>query len=229
MNSVVCTRIYESDKLPFNRAEALRYFGYVKAKSEPSENVAAIFGECVKEAKAACTYKVCYAKFDISRKGETIDLGFTTTNSHSLSRNLEGCEQVIAFAATVGIGIDRLISRYAKTDPVKSYAFQAIGAERIETLCDAFNADVTAAFAKENLFTRPRFSCGYGDFLLEKQTDFFIALDCPRKIGVTLNESLLMSPSKSVTAIIGAGRSVCRNESHKCASCYDRENCQFRK
>ena len=35
------------------------------------------------------------------------------------------------------------------------------------------------------------------------QKDIFAALDCPRKISLSLNESLLMSPSKSVTAIIG--------------------------
>jgi len=35
------------------------------------------------------------------------------------------------------------------------------------------------------------------------QRDIFAVLDCPRKIGLSLNGSLLMSPSKSVTAIIG--------------------------
>jgi cobalamin-dependent methionine synthase I len=48
-----------------------------------------------------------------------------------------------------------------------------------------------------------RFSAGYGDLPLELQRDIFGALDCQRKIGVTLNESLLMSPSKSVSAIVG--------------------------
>lgn len=53
------------------------------------------------------------------------------------------------------------------------------------------------------MYTRPRFSPGYGDLPINMQKDIFAALDCPRKIGLSLNESLLMSPSKSVTAIIG--------------------------
>ena len=77
--------------------------------------------------------------------------------------------------------------------------FQAIGAERIESLCDAFCAEREA----EGLRLRPRFSPGYGDLPLELQRDLFRGLDCSRKIGLTLNESLLMSPSKSVTAIAG--------------------------
>ena len=51
-----------------------------------------------------------------------------------------------------------------------------------------------------------RFSAGYGDVPLELQRDIFALLDCPRRIGLTLNESLLMSPSKSVTAIVGISR-----------------------
>ena len=48
-----------------------------------------------------------------------------------------------------------------------------------------------------------RYSPGYGDLPLETQTAVFKALDCERTIGVTLTESLLMRPSKSVTAVIG--------------------------
>ena len=51
--------------------------------------------------------------------------------------------------------------------------------------------------------TRPRFSAGYGDLPLGVQREIFAALDCPKHIGLTLNDSLLMSPTKSVTAIVG--------------------------
>ena len=42
----------------------------------------------------------------------------------------------------------------------------------------------------------------YG-FASDAERDIFRLLDCPRRIGLSLNESLLMSPSKSVTALIG--------------------------
>ena len=35
------------------------------------------------------------------------------------------------------------------------------------------------------------------------QKDIFKILDCSKKIGLTLTDSLLMSPTKSVTAIVG--------------------------
>ena len=76
---------------------------------------------------------------------------------------------------------------------------QAIGAERIEALCDCFEADVRGEYGS----IRSRFSPGYGDLSLDFQNDLFRVLDCQRTIGLVLNESMLMSPSKSVTAIIG--------------------------
>ena len=76
----------------------------------------------------------------------------------------------------------------------------ALGSERIEALCDKFNKD----FEFENeVSLKPRFSPGFGDLSLMIQKDIFAVLDCPRKIGLSLNDSLLMSPTKSVTAFVG--------------------------
>ena len=84
-----------------------------------------------------------------------------------------------------------------------SVCLQAIGAERIEALCNAFSLEMKNEYAKSGRSLRPRFSAGYGDLPLELQREIFNALGCERRIGLTLNDSLIMSPSKSVTAIIG--------------------------
>ena len=73
---------------------------------------------------------------------------------------------------------------------------------------------------------RPRFSPGYGDFPLECQPGLFRLLGVQRNIGVTLTDSLLMLPTKSVTAVIGLcdGETPCPTG---CAAC-DRADCAFR-
>ena len=80
---------------------------------------------------------------------------------------------------------------------------QALGAERIESLCDRFCADFENEVSLLGKKTRPRYSAGYGDFPIEMQFPICEALNSAKKIGVFVNESLLLSPSKSVTAIIG--------------------------
>jgi len=155
-------------------------------------------------------------EFPLMQHENLLHLGFAATDSVALRRNLAGCDRIVVFAATVGLGLDRLIARYGHVSPAKALLLQAIGAERIEALCDVFCDKIRL---DTGLAAAPRFSPGYGDFPLELQRDIFRVLDCPRKIGLTLNESLLMSPSKSVTAILGLGPCAGSDHSTGCSRC----------
>lgn len=158
---------------------------------------------------------------------DMIDLGFAGLSSHSLCQLLADSKQVVLFAATLGLDFDRIVARTAKTSSYDAWILHAIGAERVEALADAFE---TTLRGQGYDLTR-RFSPGYGDVPLTLQREVFSALDCPRKIGLTLTETLLMSPSKSVTALAGI-RSGAYDESpghstHKCTSC-TLSNCSLR-
>lgn len=199
MNSTVLTKKYI---LPsFDTREILRYAGVSGSSPDFSE----LMQSCLDETDGKLLYRVCYREFGIKTDANIIDLGFAKTESDDLAKNLQGCESIVLFAATVGIELDRLIAKYSRISPSKALFFQAIGAERIECLCDTFNREIVELVSAAGKVTKPRFSPGYGDLPLSLQKDIFRALDCPRKIGLTLNGSLLMSPSKSVTAIIGIG------------------------
>ena len=180
---------------PVNVREVLRYSGCDKATPE----VEKLLKECVDETREIFCGKVVYAEFPVKKTEDGLDLGLARTNSHDLAKNLDGCERAVVFCATVGHGIDRLIRKYSVVSPAKAVVLQGLGAERIEALCDLFCAELAA----NGLTTRPRFSPGYGDLPLEIQKDIFRALDCPKHIGATLNESLLISPTKSVSAVVG--------------------------
>ena len=180
---------------PLDRREILRYAG---ARELPREQEA-LLDACLAETLPLLSYKACWRFFPVAEKDGLLDLGFTAVKSASLAENLKGCSQILLFAATVGIGTDRLVAKYGRISPVKALFCQAIGAERIEALCDAFCSGIEGECGK----LRPRFSPGYGDLPLEMQWEIFQVLDCPRRIGLTLTESLLMSPTKSVTAIAG--------------------------
>ena len=123
--------------------------------------------------------------------------------SEKLRKNLQGCDRAVLFAATIGSGIDRLIRRYEKADPKLGLLLQGLGAERVESLCDAFNEEVKEICEETGCGTRMRYSPGYGDLPIEVQKVFLPLLDAERRLGITLSDSCLMAPSKSVTAIIG--------------------------
>lgn len=187
---------------PIDRREILRYAG-VRADTDAFDE---LLDGCLSEADGKCDFRVCYREFPLKSEDGVLDLGFMKTASRDLAERLAGCESVILFAATVGLSLDRLIVRYGKTAPSKALFFQAIGAERIESLCELFFTDMQKEKQEKGCLLRHRFSAGYGDFPLEAQKEIFASLDCARRIGLSLNGSLLMSPTKSVTALIGVAK-----------------------
>ena len=221
MMETVLVRSYDAP--PIDRREIVRYMG----ARELTEELDALLEECLREAERVLRYAVCWREIPVSAAAHTVDLGFAAVESVSLAKQLAGCRRAVLFAATVGLELDRLIARYSRLQPVKALIFQAIGAERVEALCDAFCGDIRRQVQVCGGCTRPRFSPGYGDVPLALQRDIFRALDCSRKIGLTLNGSLLMTPTKSVTAIIGVGDGVQQPDKEKCSVC-TKGDCVFR-
>ena len=207
------------DPPPINRREALRYAGVKQSAPE----VEKLLDECLRLTEGRLRYQVCWAQFPVAAEADGLNLGFAKVASRSLAVNLKGCERIILFAATIGVELDRLIARYSQLSPATAHMLQALGAERIESLCDAFEQEITQTMGP----ARPRYSPGYGDVPLALQKNIFQTLDCGRQIGLSLNESLLMTPSKSVTAIIGLGNAGCQNLSG-CAAC-NNTGCLYRR
>lgn len=185
-----------------NKKEIMRYM----SSQGGGDEILGLVDECLTEVREMLQYKVCYAILTAETDSNIISLPCGQIASRNLAKNLSGCDKAIIFAATIGIGIDRLISKYSRLSPAKALCLQAIGAERVEALCNDFCEKMESEFQGKGEKLRPRFSPGYGDLPLETQKMIFSLLDCPKRIGVTLGDTLLMSPSKSVTAFIGITR-----------------------
>ncbi len=199
--------------------EILRYCGC----NEPDSATIELLRKCLAEAEKKLCYRVCYLELDPCIENNLCDFGVCRFSSSDLAKALEGCHKAIVFGATLGAEFDRLITKYSRVSPSTAVMLQAIGTERIEALCDEFCRYISK---EKGLCIGPRFSPGYGDLPLAVQTDIFTALDCERRIGLTLNGSLIMSPSKSVTAIVGLSSKNHPTES-KCKSCSN-NSCEFR-
>ncbi len=123
--------------------------------------------------------------------------------SDIFSSLITDCEKLILFAATIGIGVDKLIEKYRLVSPVKSVLINGIGSERAEALCDSFTGLMESKYSEAGFKLKPRFSPGYGDLPLGMQVEILRILDAQKIMGLYLNDSYLITPSKTVTAIIG--------------------------
>lgn len=229
-SNVVFVKNYDGNDtavFPVNKREIWRYSGYTGFQKNIDENMERLLDEVITELNHHFQFKVCYRRMPLEWKGDCPVLPFPY-ESKDLAKCLRGSSEIILFAATIGLDIDRKIARYERFSPAKALLIHAYGAERIESLCDGFCKDIQTEIANEELSCTNRFSPGYGDLPLEAQRDFFSLLDCNRKIGVSLNESLLMSPTKSVTAIFGIGACVGGHmNGHKCNTCNNKD-CEYR-
>ena len=181
-----------------NHKEILRY-SQGSANAKLNDRLDQLLKECLSQI----SYKVAYCRLPIRIKNDCLDLCFCTTQSKDLAKNLKGCKEIILFAATIGLPFDRILAKHCRLAPLDGLLMQSIGTERIEALANAFEEDMKSLLLQEDLYTTPRFSSGYGDLSLSIQSDIFRFLDCPKNLGMSLSDQLLMTPSKSITAIIG--------------------------
>lgn len=217
MNVTVLTKSY--NEMPFCEKEILRY----AMCREGNEQERELLSSCIEEAKHNFLHKVCYCILPITVAEDVCDFGAFSLFSKSLAKNLQGSGEAIIFSATAGIKIDRLITKYSRIMPSRSVMMHAIGTQQIEALCDAFCKDIESEI---RMHTTMRFSPGYGDLSLDAQKDIVSLLDTSKRIGVCLNDSMLMTPSKSVTAIVGLKKEK-EEKKDKCNKC-NKKDCSFR-
>ena len=182
--------------------EVARYLGYSRTVS-PDQDISGLMEKAADEMAAIMKPQAVF-EFFVLTVGLESELSFADVSLHSrdLSRNLAGCSKVALLAATLGPQVDALIRRHNSTDPVYASILQATGPMYIEELVDLVNEEIKKIAASQGLKTKPRYSPGYGDVSLEVQKDFFRLLPCTR-IGLTLMDTLIMAPEKSVTAFVG--------------------------
>ena len=142
-------------------------------------------------------YAVCRVPVSISDEG-TVDLGFIKTESTSLAKVLAKTGEAFVVACTLGVEVDRVIGKLSKTSRAEAFIFDAVASAIIEAALDAVEVEI----AGECRITK-RFSPGYGDLSLSCQGEILDYLSAPLYLGVTLNDNGMMSPMKTVTAVIG--------------------------
>lgn len=205
MEYPLITYSVDEKDLLIDENEVLRYLGYSKVNITYKD--IRMLSPMIEEARKNINPRGCYRRFELELKdNDEIVLPYGTVTSRHLSINLKGCHGIYMIAATIGAPFDRMMIKERVSSMSRAAIFQAIGATAVESfvenMCDKLAMD--SAAQGEQL--KHRYSPGFGDYDLSHQVGFFKSLQPERYAGITLNDSLIMSPEKSVTAIIGIYR-----------------------
>ena len=184
--------------------------------------------DCGREVLSAVrprwAWRVCGLTFE--RGGVRLESGLLLEGK-DLREHLAGCERAAVFCATLGAELDGLIRRAEQRDVSRALALDCCASAAVEELCDQIELELQGKFP--GCFFPYRFSPGYGDLPLEVQGELLHLLDAPRRVGLCANESSLLTPRKSVTAILGISEKELEAIHRSCLGCPARESCQYRK
>ena len=179
-------------ELDIDFKEALRYAG-VRGEADPE--TLKLYSTALSLLCEEATAKAVYKCYEVTYFEGGVFLGEEKLVSSGLHKFLQGAKRAAILSATAGIEADRLINRYSMIEPSLALMIDAIAAAGVEALC---NSICSGCFCVEK---GRRFSPGYGDFSMEYQKRITEILNTPLNIGVTLTNSLMLTPTKSVTAV----------------------------
>jgi hypothetical protein len=120
----------------------------------------------------------------------------------------EGAERVIAAIVTLGPRLERAVkSAFAGNDPLSAIILDMAGTMLIRNASTHFQRECAARAGAIGLELGPRVCPGCQAVPLEAQKALFSLLDA-QSVGVTLTDSLLMTPVKSVSLILPLAASL---------------------
>lgn len=213
--------------MQIDKKEALRYMGY--RGQQLDKNTEALLQECCEELQEISKERFVYRVFNIEAIEESLHLQDTTLRlpGEDIRKLLSKSQKCVLMAATLGLEVDRRISLYARTNLTKGLILDACATAAIESLCDTLQEQIAAESCSLGLNTTARYSPGYGDLPITVQKELLQVLNAYKEIGLAVNDSCIMVPKKSVTAILGLQPGNHSSQQSHCSSC-EQKNCLYK-
>ena len=191
-------------------AQAARYFG---ARGGADAATQALLEKCAVPLLAAATPRAVWLEADPDSLTAAGILA-----GEDVAKHLEGCTAALLLAVTLGPG-----------DIAAGVASDALGSALAEQAAEAAEAELRQWAARQGKYLTGRYSPGYGDWPLAVQPLLAAALDTARRAGLCVTENNLMTPRKSVTAILGVSDHPVKGHLAGCGHCVLHTRCEYRK
>ena len=140
-----------------------------------------------------------------------------------IEKQLKGSESIAVFACTAGADITEKSKKLMENgDMIQAYIMDTIGSVAVESAMDFIQEKLAVTEITHHRKMTNRFSPGYCGWNISAQRALFSLL--PKNFcGITLTDSFLMKPIKSVSGVIGLGADTKRS-AYPCQAC-DKKDC----
>lgn len=218
--SPICALTLEAPE-SIDLRQAARYLG---APGEPDSATLALLERCAPPLLHAAMPKAVWRTADTAAWDEAGIL-----QGADIRRHLAECPQAILLAVTLGPMVDSQIRRSAVGDVAAGAAADALASALAEQSADQAEALLRQRITAEGRYLTCRYSPGYGDWPVTVQPQAAELLDAGRQIGLYVTDTALMTPRKSVTALLGVSHRPVTGHLAGCGHCALRDRCEYRK
>lgn len=143
-----------------------------------------------------------------------------------VARAFAGSSRLYLALCTIGPGLEKRVAELMAKDMMRAMALDGAGTAAIGEVSQLIRDRIIASAEKAGLTAGMRANPGQEGWPIEQQRTFFNLVPAER-IGVSLTESCLMLPRKSVSFAIGCGENMCA-DNVPCDFCSKRDRCQWR-
>lgn len=182
------------------------YLGYREmARDEKTDK---LIIECLEEIEQISSFQYIYQRFDYI-------LDFLKQEPYL--KYLGNSNSYYLIATTLGAVIDKRVRYYQMKDMTKMCVFDACASAYLEYMSDQFELNLGSNLSY-------RFCPGYQNTDIKDIRNIYEILKA-NKIGITLLDSNLMIPQKSMIGIVG----IDNHAKKSCKDCFLLDKCEYRK
>jgi len=214
--------------------EAARYLGY--GSNLPDEKTMGEMLEITEELEASAKGKWTYGSYDLEFSEDSIRLTGTgiELTGRNIRRILANAKTAYVMACTIGPQAERIIQLKKLQSATSGMIADACASALVEGYADLCQKEIEGNL-KPNQTLTFRFAPGYGDLPLDTNKVILEELKAEKRIGIHLTDTMLMTPRKSIVAILGildgeaekGNDHSCGNES--CDDCSLKDDCTSRR
>jgi len=204
-------KIHNFAKLKVPEKFVLRRMGYPPGSVKIPETIREITEKMYSLSEDLMNPSGVYTIFSITEiSAERVVLGKKDIGikSENIAGLLKKSEFAVLFMVTIGKSLEQKVAEFSNSgNMTDALILDAIGSETADYAADILHRQEIAGKAeKEGFKVTPRFSPGYGDWVLSAQKDI-LRVCSGNQIGISVSDNFMMSPQKSVSAVFGLVKS----------------------